>query len=160
MQKTSIERVHTQITRSQSKSASHHQEVSKKLANQQASDAAKRPIKKGWQPSQSNTHHTEKRGGGRGGRENDREETDIYRGMQEEGGGGGGRKRRREEGGRRGRRRRRRVNIILWVCLVFFKRCLLRPVGGDVRRPAETLLSNSDIMTPCWALIGSEVRSW
>lgn len=92
MQKTSIERVHTQITRSQSKSASHHQEVSKKLANQQASDAAKRPIKKGWQPSQSNTHHTEKRGGGRGGRENDREETDIYRGMQEEGGGGGGRR--------------------------------------------------------------------
>lgn len=36
---------------------------------------SKRPIKKGWQPSQSTTHHTEK--GGRGGRENDRKKTEI-----------------------------------------------------------------------------------
>lgn len=56
------------------KSASHHQRWAK-LANQQASDAARDQSKKGWQPSQSNTHHTER--GRRGGRKNDREKTEI-----------------------------------------------------------------------------------
>lgn len=46
---------------------------------------SKRPIKKGWQPSQSNTHHTEK--GGRGGTENNSEKTEIWR---DAGGGRGG----------------------------------------------------------------------
>lgn len=58
------------------KSASHHQRWAK-LANQQASDAARDQSKKVGSLSQSNTHHTEK--GRRGGRENNREKTEIWR---------------------------------------------------------------------------------
>lgn len=42
---------------------------------------SKRPIKKGLQPSQSNTHHTEKR---KDGRERERQRKEKYKGMQEE----------------------------------------------------------------------------
>lgn len=75
MQKTSIEEfIHKLHAANQERITS--PEVSK--TSQSASiRCSKRPIKKGWQPSQSNTHHTEK--GRRGGRENDKGKTEISR---------------------------------------------------------------------------------
>lgn len=63
MQKTSIEEfIHRLHTANQERITS--PEVSK--TSQSASiRCSERPIKKGWQPSQSNTHHTEKKRNGR-----------------------------------------------------------------------------------------------